>query len=282
MASTSLGKTSFFGLCTYCAKSNAEWVVPTSSDLMGTPSCVWAASPEPHLAPSSPVQASSDKHPAPCLKNTIPNLTLPQSSLSKLLCCLFLFHVRPVNKQNLRAFPHVHDGSTIDNSLGWCHFPFWSYFVQDQKLDLIILVDAFQLRISCDSVISSCFLLPGREIFTVTAMAMCVIPEHDLSPFCIKAGVSCVVSFQQACLLTVTLPMNGSSIVTHCYHGLPNDKYSAGWLNHFVFPMIALSKKNKSQEEEEKMSFRGTTYKSYKLFPGKECSVYKIFKVWKF
>lgn len=124
---------------------------------------------------------------------------------------------------------------------------FWSYSLRGQRLDLIILADAFQLWISCDSMISSCFLLPGREIFTVMATAMCLNPEHGLSPFWIKAGVHCVVSFQQACLLTLTLPKEGSSTVAHCYPGLCNGKYSAGCLNHLVFPMIALSQKKVSR-----------------------------------
>lgn len=99
--------------------------------------------------------------------------------------------------------------------------------MQGQKLDLIVPVDTFQVRISYDSVIFSCFLLPGREVFIVMATAMCAIPEHDLSPFWIKAGVFHVVPLQQPCLLTLTLPKEGSNRVTHCY-GLCNGKYTAG------------------------------------------------------
>lgn len=55
-------------------------------------------------------------------------MTPPQSPLSKLGWCLFLLHVRPANKQNLTALPHLRNGSTIKFSLGGCHFPFLELF----------------------------------------------------------------------------------------------------------------------------------------------------------
>lgn len=70
MTPTSLGKTGFFGLGSNSARSNEQWMVSTSSDLVEPLSCVSTPSPEPCLPPSSPVQASGEMRQV--ITNTLP------------------------------------------------------------------------------------------------------------------------------------------------------------------------------------------------------------------
>lgn len=101
--------------------------------------------------------------------------------------------------------------------------------------------------------ISSCFLPSGRQIFTAVVMARCIIPEHSPSLFWIKAGVSSVIPFQQACVLPLILLKVGNSTVTHCCHCLCSGKRFAVWLNCSNLLCLSLGPKKRKKKKIRQM-----------------------------